>query len=291
MMYFSTGGARTQSPERLGLAQKAKVLLTGVNLPRPVARMTPRDVGMTGEAVWIPGGEQGRLAAWHIAVPQSRVRAVLFHGYGAEKSRLLGEARAFHDMGCDVLLVDFCGGGSSPGNRTTLGMAEADDVAAAVRYAEAMGGERRLLLYGQSMGAVAILRAVDVHGIRPDAIVLEATFDSLRKTVANRFRAMGLPAVGGTELLVFWGGVVAGSNGFAHRPVKYAQSVECPVVMLHGERDPRARLDEGRRVYEAIPARKQFVVFPGVAHEACIDHDPDLWREAVGQLVESVSRH
>ena len=290
MLFFSDAGTRTTSPEKLGAVQKLRVLATGVNLPRPVARRTPGDLGLAFTDQHIGGDTLPPLAAWHIPGNSGDVIALLFHGYGAERSSLLEEARALHETGCDVLMPDFRGGGQSPGDRTTLGMAEARDVALAVRHARARYPERRLILYGQSMGAVAILRATDAHDIAPDGIVLEAVFDTLLHTVRNRFRAMGVPAFPAAELLVLWGGIESGFNGFRHKPVTFARAVQCPVLMLHGELDPRARLAEARRVYREVGTSKRLVVFPGVQHEACIDHDPATWREAVAGLVAEVRR-
>jgi len=126
---------------------------------------------------------------------------------------------------------------------------EAEDVAAAVRHAQEHLSYSKLILYGQSMGAAAVLRAVHNCGARPDAIIVEAVFDKMLNTVGHRFGAMGLPAFPGAQLLVFWGGIQAGFNGFAHNPVDYAAGVRCPILFLHGDDDPRARLEEARRVW------------------------------------------
>jgi hypothetical protein len=53
---------------------------------------------------------------------------------------------------------------------------------------------------------------------------------------------MNVPSFPAAQLLVFWGGVQAGFNGFSHRPAEYAKSVSCPVLFLHGEDDTSAPL-------------------------------------------------
>ena len=210
---------------------------------------------------------------------------ILFHGYTGEKSGLLPEAKAFLEMGLSVLLVDFRGSGDSSESYTTIGFDEAEDVAAAVRYAQAQLPHRKLILYGQSMGAAAVLRAVHSCGVRPDAIIVEAVFDRMLNAVRHRFELMGVPSFPGAELLVFWGGRQAGFNGFGHNPVRYAASVDCPILFLHGAADPRARVEEARRVFDAVPALKRFTEFPGIGHVACIIRYPDEWRKSVGQFL------
>ncbi|MBE9078296.1 hypothetical protein IQ241_13505 [Romeria aff. gracilis LEGE 07310] len=52
------------------------------------------------------------------------------------------------------------------------------------------------------MGAVAVMRAISLHDIQPDAAILESPFDRLLSTVCHRFEAMGIPSFPGAELIV-----------------------------------------------------------------------------------------
>ena len=148
-------------------------------------------------------------------------------------------------------------------------------------YAREHSHHPRLILFGQSMGAVAILRAAHEHGIKPDAVIVEAVFDSMLNTTRNRFKAMRVPSFPNAELLVFWGGRQWGFNGFAHNPAEFAKSLDCPVLFMHGTHDPRATLAEARRVFDAVSAPKSFVSFDAVGHEAYISARPRLWKRAV----------
>ena len=145
-----------------------------------------------------------------------------------------------------------------------------------------------VVLFGQSMGAVAILRAVKQHGIAPDAVILEAVFDTMLNTVRNRFATMGVPSFPGAQLLVFWGGMQWGFNGFAHNPVEYARSLNCPSLFMHGSNDSRATVAEGRRVFAAVPGPKEFKEFASVGHEAYVSMHPDEWRVAVEKVIKVV---
>src|SRR3712207_7040402 len=60
--------------------------------------------------------------------------------------------------------MDMSGHGGSAGNVTTIGYHEAADVAAAYQYAQTL--DDRVVLYGVSMGAAAILRAADRKSTR-----------------------------------------------------------------------------------------------------------------------------
>lgn len=267
MLHYTTGGDRTSKPEGLGILQKANVLLVGVNIPRPTSHRLPSELAADCRELTINGSNRITLDAWYCDRGTSTPLVILFHGYSAEKTALLAEAHVFLELGASVMLVDFRGSGGSSESYTTIGVHESDDVAAVVRFAERNLSHSGIVLFGQSMGAVAILRAMQAHDIQPDAVILEAVFDTLLNTVRNRFASMRIPSFPGAELLVFWGGRQWGFNGFRHNPVDYASSVRCPILFMHGRDDPRARIEEGRRVFDAVPGRKDFVAFdsPGMS--------------------------
>src|SRR5262249_53378703 len=153
--------------------------------------------------------------------------------------------------------------------------------AAAVGYARAQWPNRRIVLYGVSMGAAAVLRAMAVEGVKPDAAILESPFDALLSTVGNRFNAMGLPSFPASELLLFWGSVQQCSNGFANNPVDYARSVQCPSLLLHGQDDPRVTAQQNRSIYGALAGPKEEVEFQNAGHVSLIDSSPQLWKDSV----------
>ncbi|MDY0145130.1 MAG: alpha/beta fold hydrolase [Kiritimatiellia bacterium] len=282
MTHYTSGGPRTEKPEALTPLSKFRVLLSGVNLPRPVDERPPTTLAPHVHVLTIATPDGITLSAWYAKTNNHSPLVIFFHGYSTEKTRLLLEAQQIHAMGASVLLVDFRGSGGSSESYTTLGVLEAQDVAAAFRYAQENLPFSSLVLYGQSMGSAAILRAIHKYDIHPDGVILESIFDRMRSTLRNRFDAMGLPSFPAAELLAFWGGCQFGFSGFAHNPLDYANSLTCPALFLHGADDPRATLAEGQRVFEADPdPRKQMVVFENVGHNSYAAQHPDQWQLAV----------
>lgn len=287
LRYAPSGGARTAKPETLAPLAKLGVLLAGINLPRPIDERPPTALAPAAQVLAVPVSDGIELSSWYAGRGSEAPLVIFFHGYGTDKTRLLAEAREVLAMGTAVLLVDFRGSGGSSESYATLGRLEAEDVAAAIRYAQEHLPHSTLVLYGQSMGSAAILRALHAHGVQPAGVILESIFDSMLATVRNRFVSMGVPSFPAAELLVFWGGRQFGFNGFAHNPVEYAKSLECPALFLHGGDDPRATLAEGRRVFEvAATPRKQFVVFENVGHDSYLANQPDRWRAAVRPFIQ-----
>lgn len=287
MTHFADGGARTGSPVELSPWQKVKAVALGVNIPKPANDTTPANFGLPYETHSFASADGTQLEGWHVPHPEARGIVVLFHGYAGYKASLLPQAVAFREMGCATFLVDFRGCGGSGGCETTIGVREAEDVAAALEHARRLAPGPAPVLYGQSMGAAALLRAVAVLEARPGAVILECPFDRLVHTVGNRFATMGLPAFPGAQLLVFWGGVQHGFNGFAHNPADYARSVSCPALVLYGDGDPWVTAGECEAVYASLAGEKRLCVFPGVGHTSYLMASPAAWKEAVGRLLKT----
>ena len=288
MTRFVERGERTARPEQLSLFERVSVMLSGVNIPRPRYSITPAKYDLDFQVHRFANSSSATLEAWFVQGKESFPLVLLFHGYAVSKSSLLTTARVFHELGYGALLVDFYGSGGSTGSGTTIGVKEADDVAATVDYVRRRWPQRKIVLYGISMGGAAVLRAVAVNGVKPDAVIIEATFDTLLNTGKNRFRAMGLPGSPFAELLLFWGSVQNGFNFFSHNPADYARSVNFPALILHGEKDQRVTLAEARMIAAAMGERARWVAFSGVPHMPIVDARPEQWRREVEKFLERV---
>jgi alpha-beta hydrolase superfamily lysophospholipase len=288
--HFVPDGQPLEQLLTLPLPARLWALASGVKIPRPQNRQTPRDHNLPYETyqISLPNGEV--LEGWFVPHPQSRGVIIMFTGYAGVKDGLLTPAATVYQLGWSSFLVDFRGTGGSSGNDTTLGMREAQDVAAAFAYARESWPGQPIVLYGVSMGSAAILRAVAVEGVRPAGLILEGAFDRLLTTTRHRFDAVGAPASPAAALLLFWGSLQLGYNGFSHNPAEYAASVECPTLLMHGERDTWVTPAETRAIFERLRGPRQIVQIPGVGHEMpFVYHEPGLWRESVAQLLAQVA--
>jgi uncharacterized protein len=286
MTHFVPNGQPLDQFATASLTDKLWALTRGVKLPRPENHHTPADHYLPFEVRQISLSTNEQLEAWFVPHPQSRGIVVMFPGYAGVKEAFLTPAAHFYQFGYSSLLVDFRGSGGSSGNDTTLGLREADDVAATFGYAQQQWPEQPIILYGISMGGAAILRAVALDGVQPTAIIVEGVFDRLLTTIQHRFDAVHLPSWPTAQLLLFWGSVQVGYNGFQHNPVDYASAIQCPILVMHGERDPWITSDETEALVAHINAPKLLVDVPGVGHDMPFVYPaPDVWVATVKQFV------
>jgi alpha-beta hydrolase superfamily lysophospholipase len=286
LTHFESSGLRTVQPEALSFWQKAGILATGVSVPRPENQVDPGSVRLPFTTYRIEAEDGIALETWYIPRHDAMALVLMFHGYAACKAGLLPEAKAFYELGYSVLLVDFRGSGGSSGSETTLGIREADDMARVCQFVQSTWTQVPIILYGQSMGSVAVLRALAMHeDIQPAAVVLECPFDRLRTTVASRFTAMGLPAFPAADLLLFWGSVQMGFNGFRHNPEEYARAVRSPVLQMHRAKDTRVTQEHAEAIFRNLGGEKEFQVFDAVGHESYFAKRPEVWKKTVSTFL------
>ena len=272
-------GLHSPNPEQLTTSHKLWVLLTGISNPKPQSQLVP---SFQVENVTI-ASPNGPLAAWYaqpdVDTPKGTV--ALFHGYTSSKAHLLHEAGYFRRLGYAVLLVDQTGSGSSAGNRTTIGYNEADDVAASVQYLRKRHPAKSLVLYGVSMGAVAIMRAEAELGVKADINILECPYGTMRQTVYNRFHSMNVPAFPLADMLVFWGGVQNGFWAYSLQGEKFARSISTPTLLLWGTADAKVTRAETDAIFTNLAGPKQRLDFEGSDHEPYWVKHPQAWQDAL----------
>lgn len=259
--HFSASVKPRTDDTGLSVTDRLRLLVTGVSNPKPALKARPTQAY---EVVRLPGKES--IECWRIRTDSSRGTVILFHGYTGEKSSLLDKAQIFLGQGLDVMLVDFTGSGGSEGMETTIGFYEAEQVKRCHDYLKAQG-EKKIHLFGTSMGAAAVLKAFHDYSITPASVILECPFGSLYKTVCARFRMLGVPTLPMAPLLTFWGGAQHGFWAFGHNPTEYARSVRCPTLLMYGAKDPKVSMEETNAIFTNLAGRKTLRVYPEAGHE------------------------
>jgi alpha-beta hydrolase superfamily lysophospholipase len=284
--HFGAPDPALRNSRRTSLAFAGYLLRHGFRSPRPSNLKTPADLGV-GFVRQILAAPQGpALEAWRIeALSKRRGTVVLFHGHAGCKASTLNAASQFRDLGFATLLVDFRGSGGSSGNATTLGWEEAQDVAAGVSHVRSTE-TGPIVVYGASMGAAAALKAVH-DGSRPDALVLECPYDSLRTTVRHRFDGAGIVSGPIADSLLLWGRWQLGFDPYSLNPAEFASAVSMPTYLGFGARDPWVLPEEGQRIYTALRGPKRIHMFTGARHGAYADLRPDEWRADVDDFLRS----
>ncbi len=264
--HFRPGAVQhTKDETQLSFGEKLSALFFGVSLPRPENRVKP-----TGRYQTIMLRSNKRIECWEIPADSPagaivRGTVVLCHGYGGAKASMLEKADIFRQAGYNTLLPDFEGAGGSEGNTCTIGYDEAAQVRSCVNYLQAKG-EHNIVLFGLSMGAAAIMKAMHDTAMPVRALILECPYGSMLRTVQNRFHSVGVPHFPLANLLVFWGGFENGFNAFRLRPEDYACDIHCPTLLVWGGKDPKVSEEETDTIFARLVGPKRVLKLPQASH-------------------------
>lgn len=254
-------------------------LFTGPRQPQSIITETPT---FPYDTVSLKTRKGIDIDAWYSKTDSaSRGTIILFHGIGANKGMMLNEAHEFRYQGYNVMLVDFRAHGNSGGQTTTVGIREAEEVKLAYDFVTGKG-EKNIFLWGSSMGAVVVAKAITEYDLKPAGVFLEMPFASLQSHLRARARVQGFEGAAERPFgffVTWWMGIERGFNGFKHTTSSYVKKVNCPVLMQWGALDNYVLQTETYKVYNAIAsANKKLVVYDRAGHESLLQNDPVKWR-------------
>lgn len=279
--FVESDSEKTKSPNGLSKLDKIKTIIFGVNNPRPENTSFP---SQPFKSIQLKSNKN--IECWSIKTSNSKGTVILFHGYGGNKSSLIDKSNVFIELGYSTLLVDFMGSGGSEGNQTTIGFKEAEQVKTSYEYVVEQG-EENIILFGTSMGAVAIMKAINDTRINPSAILIECPFGTMQKTVNARFDNMGVPSFPMSSLLMLWGGVQNGFWAFDHIPTAYALNINIPTLLLYGQEDDKVSKLEIDNIYTNLQGEKDLKIYPLTGHENYLTKNYEQWKIDIDSFISN----
>ncbi|HEX5709047.1 MAG TPA: alpha/beta hydrolase [Pyrinomonadaceae bacterium] len=233
-----------------------------------------------GEDVWFETSDGVRLHGWFVSAyarEPAEATVVYFHGNGGNLSYLGWLASHLSRRGFDVLLFDYRGYGRSSGAVTDEAALYADADAAYDFVTRSRGARpETVVLYGQSLGTAA---ATDVASRRTcGALVLESGLSS-----ASDMAARILPfAPRWTHRL--------GRNRLDS--ARKLATVNCPVLIAHGERDETIPVEQGRALYAAAREPKRLRIVAGAGHNDLVATAGGEYLDELASFIrESIAAH
>ena len=265
----------------LGVAGKAKVLFFGYQFPKSIIRNKP---SVPFEELSLTTDEDLRISGWYIKNDSTPNAVILFHGHGGTKGSLTDQANYFNKLGYSTLSIDFRAHGDSDGTTCTIGYKESEEVKLAFDFMREKG-HQKITLFGSSMGAAAIIKAIHDYNLDAHKLILDMPFGSLPDAVKGRMRIIGLPPTPFSQLLTFWGGVEQGYWAFDFSPCAYASSITCPVLLQWGDKDVRVQQYETECIFGNIQSEKKLIIYEGAGHQTLYRYDSSRWSREVSEFL------
>lgn len=163
-----------------GLILLYVVILFGVAVfsikpPRMPQFVTPGLMGEAHDTISIKTSDGHTLRAWWVPA-EGDTTVVFAHGYFTNRCEFVPFVSRFKARGASCLFFDHRAHGTSTGKRCTFGVEEIHDVAAAVAWVKQNRPNDKIMLVGNSMGALAcaLYTAEDATGI--NGLVLDSPY-------------------------------------------------------------------------------------------------------------------
>jgi fermentation-respiration switch protein FrsA (DUF1100 family) len=208
----------------------------------------PGDAGLEYEDVAIDTDDGERLHGWWVARKQTACagHVLFFHGNAGNIGDRVAVAELLAGAGFEVMLFDYRGYGQSSGKPDESG------TYLDARAARASLSERgdcdpaRLIYLGESLGAA--VAAELAQSSPPRALILQSAFTSLRDVARRHYP---IPRF-----------VIPD----AYPTIDRINSIDAPVLVLHGDRDTIVPVAHGQRLFQAAGQPKQLYIFRGLGH-------------------------
>jgi uncharacterized protein len=276
--FYDDPSLREQRPSSKNIFTKTWKLFAGFRYPKSLNTSAP---SFSYQTVVLKTKDDLTIEAWYAAADSAKGTVLIFHGINGNKSMLLAEANQFLNFGYNIMSVDLRGHGNSGGHTSTLGVMETEEVKLAYDYVIAKG-EKNIFIYGISMGAVIVIKAVKDYELKPKGIIIESPFASLQHHLKARSRNLGFPEQPFAFLVTGWIGLERGFNGYNHKTTDYAKSITCPVLLQWGEKDSYVKKVETEAIFKNITsADKKLNVYENAGHESLLRNEPAYWKKEV----------
>jgi pimeloyl-ACP methyl ester carboxylesterase len=249
--------------------------------------------GLETEEVWFRSLDGTRLRGLWVPGRKTYPTVVLCHGYYRNLAEPLEVGLALNGAGYNVFLFDFRACGRSGGRFTTVGLKEAWDVEAAVRYVLTRYGRGPVGVLGISMGgAAAITAAASTDEIA--AVVADCAYtdlgDIMRLKIPELSPARWTAPLGWLSIAV--GEWMAGGRLREVRPVEYVGRLSPrPLLLIYSGRDSYLPPGQPDEMFAAAGEPKGMWVAPGSDHTmARLDHRREYERRVIEFFDRSLRR-
>lgn len=231
---------------------------------------TPADQGLAYDELWLAVGRDDgagtqRVHGWWLPASVADAPTLLYlHGTHFSLGNSLFRIARLHDLGFNILAIDYRGFGRSDGDLPSESQINADARAAWAEIVRREPRDDRRYIYGHSLGAAV---AIELGATQDGAagVIAESGFTSLADVVADRNLPVGMLMTQRFDALAS------------------VPRLRAPVLFVHGTADDVVPVAMTQRMYEAAPEPKRLLLIEGGGHSNFGDLDD--YRRVLAEFV------
>ncbi|MFT5134692.1 MAG: fermentation-respiration switch protein FrsA (DUF1100 family), partial [Gammaproteobacteria bacterium] len=212
-----------------------------VYFPNRQLSLSPIDIGMEFEEIFLTTRDNLSLHAWYIPKSGAEKTLLFFHGNAGNISHRLESLQIFHDLGLSILILDYRGYGLSEGHPHEMGTYL--DAEAAWNY---LINEQRLraqdiIIFGRSLGGGIASWLANEKA--PAALILESTFTSIADMGSLRYPFLPVKFL----------------SRIHYPTIDRVGQIQSPILFIHSPEDELIPYQHGQALYARAAAPKSFL--------------------------------
>ena len=234
----------------------------------PVKSWDPADYGIDPERVdevWFESADGQLLHGWYCRASEPIASALYCHGNTGNITYFADTVPPMLEAQISIFIFDYRGFGQSSGTPTIKGVIE-DTHAAAEEHDRLRPGHLPSILFGYSLGGAIAAQAVRNHPF--DGMILQSTFTNLPELTRYVYPNSPLHLIAGGEF----------------DSLAAIQSLEIPILVVHGTEDQTCPSWMGRKLYESCGGTRELCLIEGGQHKNVFTVDAEKVVQSVRRL-------
>lgn len=236
--------------------------------PRKRLQVDPGIIGLSFHDIWLRTTDDVGIHGWYIPSGIQGRSLLFFHGNAGNIAHRLDSIKIFHDLGLNILIIDYRGYGKSQGKPSEKGLYL--DGYAAWNYLtdELDVPSRDIIVFGRSLGGSVAMDLASRSS--PGGLILESSFSSLLEV---------------------------GKKHFPFLPVKWIlrhvfdisdkiKLIDCPVLVIHSLYDEIIPFSSGEMLFSGLREPKTFLEIEG-DHNTGFLLSIDKYRQCIDKFIRS----
>jgi len=253
----------------------------------PRGLRTPAEMGLPFEDVYLDTADGVTVNGWLIQAKDSTSKPAILYLHGNAGNighRLPGLYELYHQIDCNIFILDYRGYGNSSGSPSEAGLVL--DAKAALDYLHERAGvdSKNIIVFGRSLGGAVAISLVAKYQDKVRGMIIENTFTRIDDMATVLFTR--LAKVQKSELLL---PVLACYLTNPWRSIEKIPRITKPVLFYSGQKDELIPPAQMRSLFNASKSELKMVhEVPEGGHNNTVEKGGDAYYEKFREFLSKV---